>query len=188
MSELFIHCPIAYRENCALYEISCSKCGANNESHPFRYSPISTKEELSYRKHPYYLKVTKESRERLREERRQLISSSEHKRGVKSNREGRKIENRIIEKIGARSTLASGARYEKGDGVIRIGDREYRIEHKSRLNGKNILGPKKEEWEKGRWQRIDIFITTDAVTNKSIVTMDLNIFNEILGIEESNAA
>ena len=105
-----------------------------------------------------------------------------YKHALKDNytKKALKTEKKVIKNLGGKSTVNSGAKFGDGDGYIEINDCRYYIEHKTRFNNRNLFGLTKAEYQKAKSQNQDIFIVTDNNTNKSIVSMDLKTFTDIL--------
>jgi len=95
---------------------------------------------------------------------------------------GRKTESKVLTKMGAKLTANSGATFGDGDGYYQINDWRLYIEHKTRFNGKSLNGLTKAEMTKAKAQGNELFIVTDDQTGSSMISMDIEIFKQILDI------
>lgn len=167
-------CPEPYSTNCRWLGIKCKECSASREGEELRllYQPISKLYPFS--SHPKEVerkRLERQSRARLAIERK---SSNSYKKGKKNYIKGRADEARVIKDLGAKSTVASGAVCGDGDGVLKIGDINLSIEHKSRIGSKGKLSVTTAEWEKGKRQGIDVFIISSD--EQRVVIMDYQVF------------
>jgi hypothetical protein len=84
----------------------------------------------------------------------------------------------VIQSIGGAITEGSGAIHPSDlDGWIKIGDNEYKIEHKTRIANRNVLGPTTQEWETMKKGGGSIFLTTHG--DRTVVTIDIETYKEI---------
>ena len=171
----FYMCPNNFRENCALFEVFCHECAANDpDKTTLKYRPLTPS-----LPHPYISYKKKIVGEEKRAERLLKKSTQTFKTASKNSREGRKQEYKVLKSIeGVKRTNRSGAAFQDGDGFVKIGETTFNIEHKTRLNSRHVLGPTKEEWEVGHKQGIDIFITTSKDVG-SVVTMPLETYKQL---------
>ena len=163
-------CPERFRLNCIRYEIECDECGADKGdlSKPLLYKPIG--EGLKSKEHPFKkLKVeeAKRVKKSVNAEKSRIV-----KRALKDERDR-------IKSIGGRGTIGSGRVYGDGDGYIEIGGERYYIEYKKRFNGKNLMGPTREEVSKGMQQGVSIYII-DSEEMGGIVSMSLDTFKRMI--------
>lgn len=175
-----------------MYEVKCFECSAYTEdSSEFFYTPIKSKDpNLSFKNHPY-IKEKKlqrqKAKDQLRKEKTLAKKESSFQKQRAVVRKGYKTEKKVLNKLSAKSTLASGRINGDADGVLEIlSDLKLGIEHKTRLNGRNLLGPTSEEWETAHNQGAKVFIVTSKEKG-SIVTLDLDIFNKLIELIEDLA-
>jgi hypothetical protein len=108
------------------------------------------------------------------------------KTSAKNNRIGHRTERAVIQSIGGAITEGSGAIHPSDlDGWIKIGDNEYKIEHKTRIANRNVLGPTTQEWETMKKGGGSIFLTTHG--DRTVVTIDIETFKEMLCSEHQNS-
>lgn len=176
----FVLCPESFRFNCAVYETKCHSCGgcSGDFKELLEYTPIDRDTELRFNKHPFYIKKKKDTKDNLKTERDIKKSTQVFKDKSKQVKTALRTEKKDLKKLGAKLTVGSGRINHDADGSILIGEIEYHIEYKMRFNGKNILGPTKEEYLKGLSQGAKMFIiNSEEIGN--IITMDLNTFKEL---------
>lgn len=169
-------CPLRYKDNCANAEVMCSSCAAANlDETSLKYRPL---EDIG--PHPYIEHIKRVKAEQRLVARKAKKESESFKKARSRTREGRKIENKVISNIPQSiKTFTSGSKFGDGDAKIRVGDKDLYIEHKARLNSKNLRGPTKSEWEKAKGQGVEIFITSSKELG-SVVTMPIETLNHIL--------
>lgn len=174
-------CPEEFRFNCASFEVQCTSCGAftNNNFDELLYNPITT--DSSYNRksqHPFYLKRKKDIKDSIRESKLIKKSSQSFKNKSKQVKNAIKTERKNLTSLGAKLTIGSGRVNGDSDGSILINGVEYYIEYKKRFNGRNILAPTKEEYNKGKDQGAKLFIINSEELG-DIICMDLSTFKEM---------
>lgn len=171
-------CPQEFKDNCWYSESYCYRCAAVDCGNKLEYKPIEGGD-LSFKNHPYFIENKKQSAEHKRSERIAQRSTAEFKVASTNSRSGRNVERKVARELGATMTAGSGAVFGNGD--FYIGD--YYVEHKLRINNKNVLGPRQDEWDKARGQGCSIFMTTSDKAG-TIVTMSKETFMELISNEE----
>lgn len=191
MSEDYWKCPVSFQENCFFHKVRCSECAAYSEDNgsELLYKPTSSKVPgLSFKDHPYIafkIQARKKQKEQARREKTQAKKSQEFQKKRQVVRAGLKTEKKVLNKISAKSTLASGRINGDADGVKEIiKDLKLGIEHKTRFNGQHLLGPTLKEWETAQNQGAKVFIVTSKEEG-SIVTMSIDTFNQLIEIIEN---
>lgn len=201
MSEDYFRCPEEFQKNCIFFEVKCRECSAfSEENTDFFYKPIRTNGtkslggldsellDLSFKNHPYMkekLVEKKKKKEEIRKEKTLAKKEESFQKKRKVVRAGYKTEKKVLNKLSAKSTLASGRINHDADGVLEvITDLKIGIEHKTRLNGRHTLGPTSEEWETAKNQGAKVFIVTSKEKG-SIVTLELETFNNLIEIIQS---
>lgn len=175
------NCPEEFRENCTFKSIKCQDCRACIGENPnLHYSPIIKSPGLAFKDHPSYKQAEQARKDAKVAAKRERQSTPAFKTAQRNTRQGRKIEKQVLKQVEAKSTAGSGAVFGDGDGYLGLpgGHRLY-IEHKARLANKHTLGPTAAEWEKGRQQGCEVFLTTSDV-HGTVVTMSQKTFNELM--------
>ncbi len=182
-----MQCSFSFAENCQLKDIQCKVCKCFDPDQPLLYKPIAKQDALAYKKHPVYIEEQQLQKHKLAEAKRERQASASFKNAQNNNRQGRRIEEQVLKKLKATSTVASGAVYGDADGYILIAGHRYYIEHKARLNNKNTLGPRLPEWQKAREQGASIFMVTSQEQG-TLVTMSQATFNELIELANKASA
>ncbi len=175
------NCPEEFRENCTFKSVKCSSCRAcDGNNATLHYAPITNSADLAYKEHPSFKQAKQAKKDAAVTAKREQRSKQSFKDAQRNSRQGRKVEKKVLKQLDARSTVGSGAVFGDGDGYLGLpgGHRLY-IEHKARLANRNTLGPTSDEWEKGRQQGCEVFLTTSD-THGTVVTMSQKTFNELM--------
>jgi len=170
-------CPEEFQENCRYYEIQCHICAAVGKGDRFFYQPLSKDIPLSRNRHPHSQHIKASNLAKAAIAKRAKKASIQSTQG----KAARKMEVKVLRSIGARSTANSGATFNDGDGFLVVDGVQYNIEHKHRPGGRNCLGPTPAEWDKGKAQGVEVYITTSS-EHGSVVTMPLDTLKSLLGI------
>jgi hypothetical protein len=171
-------CPEEFAENCMNQSVKCFKCKAlHEEGEAFYYVPLITIEGLEKKAHPYTTQRKKQEQQAHRE------TKYNRKLNNKASAQGRKSERNTIKdlqkKVGTdviKRTALSGAKFGDGDMKLILPNKSsIEIEHKERVNNKNISGPTKAEWEKSP---DSIFIISSS--RGKVVSMSYEVYIELI--------
>lgn len=153
------NCPDKFALNCKRYEIKCHECKANEKGKYLLYLPINK----SIKNHPANNKPK--------------INKTSY------SRKGKKDEQKTIDSSEVlQRTAASGSYVGDGDAFIPLGSLgKVRVEHKTRYNNKNLLGPTTKELKEGLNQNIKVWYIKDGTKSHSIkIFVNYNFFSDII--------
>lgn len=170
------NCPQSFFNNCLNRYEKCSRCKAADVNNsqllyvPNKDSPAN----LNYKMHPCYVLIM---HEKVRAK-SNCKSNKKNTAGYKYRKLGLKKEQKVLEDNSIDKVFGSGKYNEKGDGKLNLKGTEYKIEHKTRFNNRNIYALSNAEWDKCFNQGIDIgFISSEKGT---YVNLKLEVFLEII--------